>query len=196
MSGYTMTQNEVIYSGPPANYPAAGGSSTTEVSAMVGATGVFSQPYFPGGFWQQGRQNQVARFTFALAVTAQSSATTLTVRLRMNTGPNSFTTGDALLAAYNAVTVTSYTAGSIVGSGIIQSRGQGYGTTTVANSLLSSGSLDGFGNALTVHGAAGPTALTTTDFSVNQWLELSVQFSTNSATNAATLEQFVLEGMN
>jgi hypothetical protein len=196
MSGYTMTQSEVIYSGPPANYPAAGASGTTEVSAMVGATGVYSQPYFPGGFWQQGRQNQVARFTFALAVSAQVSATTLTLRLRLNTAPNSFVNTDPLLLAYNAITVTSYSAGSVVGTGIIQSRGTGYGTSSVATSLLSSGSLDAFGNSTVANGAAGPTALNTTDFSVNQWLELSVAFSTNSASNTATLEQFVLEGMN
>jgi hypothetical protein len=195
MTGYTTNISEVVYSGPPANYPAAGASSIVEVSAMVGATGVFSQPYFPGGFWQQGRQNQVARFTFALLVNA-AATTTLQVRLRLNPSPNAFNTADPLLIAYNALTVSSYASGTIYGTGIIQSRGQGYGTTTVANNLITSGEINGQGNSLAVNGAGGPTALTTTDFSVNQWLELSVQFNTSSASNNATLEQFVLEGMN
>lgn len=196
MSGYTMTQMEATYSGPPSNYPAAGASGTTEVFAMVGATGDYSQPYWPGGFWQQGRQNQVSSFKFCFAVSAQASATTLQIRLRANTSPNAFTTSDALLLTYPAVTVTSYSSGTVWGEGFVQCRGTGYGTSSVATNLLTSGTLSGFGNSLSVGGAAGPTSLQTLDFSVNQWLELSVQFSTNSASNTATLEQFVLYGDN
>lgn len=196
MSGYTLTQGEVLYSGPPSNYPAAGASGTTEVSAMVGATGDYSAPYFPGGFWQQGRQNQLASFKFCMAVSAQASATTLTVRLRLNTAANSFTTSDPLLLAFPAITVTSYSSGSVWGEGFVQCRGTGYGTSSVATNLLTSGTINGTGNSLSVSGAGGPTALQTTDFSVNQWLELSVTFSTNSASNTATLQQFVLYGDN
>jgi hypothetical protein len=196
MSGYTLTQGEVLYSGPPANYPAAGGSSTSEVSAMVGATGDYSQPYWPGGFWQQGRQNQVSSFKFCLLVTAQSSATTLTVKLRANTAPNSFTTSDPLLLAFSAITITSYSSGTVWGEGFVQCRGTGFGTSSVSTNLLSSGTITGAGNSTSVTGGGGPTALQTLDFSVNQWLELSVTMSTNSGTNAATLEQFVLTGDN
>lgn len=195
MSGYTMTQEEVLYSGPPSNYPSAGASGTSEVLAMVGASGDYSQPLLPGGFWQQGRQNQVARFTFGMVVNGQGSATTLIVKLGLNTTQNTITSG-AVLLTYPAVTITSYASGTVYGSGIIQCRGTGYGTSSVSTSLITCGELSGTGNALSVTAAAGPTTLLTTDFSVNQWLYLSVTFSTNSASNNATLEQFVLEGMN
>ena len=194
MSGYTMTQEEVLYSGPPSNFPAAGSSSSSVVNAMVGATGDYSQPMLPGGFWQQGRQNQLVRYTFSGACTAESSATTLQVILGLDTTAN--TIGGSTLLTYPALTVTSYSAGTIYGEGIIQCRGTGYGTSSVATSLLTSGSVSGYGNALAVTAAAGPTALQTTDFSVNQWLYMTIQFSTNNATNAFTLEQFVLEGCN
>ena len=196
MSGYTMTQTEVLYSGPPSAYPAAGTSSSSEVSAMVGATGDYSQPYWPGGFWQQGRQNQLSSFKFCLAVTAESSATTLTIKLRANTAPNSFTTGDPLLLTFPALTVTSYSSGTVWGEGFVQCLGTGFGTSSVSTNLLTSGTLQGSGNALNISACAGPTALQTLDFSVNQWLELSVTFSTSNGTNAATLKSFVLYGDN
>jgi len=195
MSGYTMTQEEVLYSGPPSNFPAAGTSSSSTVLAMVGATGDYSQPLLPGGFWQQGRQNQVVRFTFSGACTAQSSATTLTVGIVLDTSPNSIAS-DTVLLTYPALTVTSYSAGTIYGEGIIQSRGQGYGTSSVATNLYASGCIFGSGNSLNICGCAGPTQLATTDFSVNQWMAMTIAFSTNNGTNAFTLEQFVLEGMN
>ena len=196
MSGYTMTQTEALFSGPPSNYPAAGASSTSEVSAMVGASGDYAQPYWPGGFWIQGRQNQVSTFKFCLAVSGQSSATTLQVRLRANTAPNAFTTSDPLLLAFPAVTVTSYSSGTIWGEGFVQCRGTGFGTSSISSNLLTSGTIQGTGNSLSVNACAGPTSLQTLDFSVNQWLEISVQFSTNNAGNTATLEQFVLYGDN
>ena len=195
MSGYTMTQTEVLYSGPPANYPVAGTSTGSEVSAMVGATGDYSQPYWPGGFWQQGRQNQISSFKFCLVVSA-TTATTLIIKLRANTAANSFTTGDPLLLAYPALTVTSFSSGTVWGEGFVQCRGTWYGTSSVSSNLLSSGSLQGSGNSTAVNVCAGPTALQTLDFSVNQWLELSVLFSGSSGSNAATLEQFVLTGDN
>ena len=129
-------------------------------------------------------------------MTAESSATTLTIKLRANTAPNSFTTGDPLLLTFPALTVTSYSSGTVWGEGFVQCLGTGFGTSSVSTSLLTSGSVSGYGNALAVTAAAGPTALQTTDFSVNQWLYMTIQFSTSSGTNAFTLEQFVLEGCN
>lgn len=194
MSFYTGTQTEVLFSGPPSNYPASGSSSTSAVNAMVGATGDYSQPLLPGGFFQQGRQNQLVTVEFAGALTAQASATTATFVLGLDTAAN--TIGGSTLLTYPALTVTSYSAGTIYGSAIIQCRGTGYGTSSVSTSLISSGFVFGSGNSLNICGAAGPTTLQTIDFSVNQWLYLTVQMSTNSGTNAFTLEQVVVRGEN
>ena len=44
--------------------------------------------------------------------------------------------------------------------------------------------------------AGKQTAQQAVDFSVNQWLYLTVTFSTSSGTNSATLQQIVLYGLN
>jgi hypothetical protein len=194
MSFYTGTQAEVLYSGPPANFPAAGASSTSAVNTMVGATGDYSQPLIPGGFWQQGRTNQLVTVEFYGACSGQGSATTATFVLGLDTAAN--TIGGSTLLTYPALTITSYSSGTIAGYAVIQNRGAGYGTSSVATNLLSSGTLVGYGNSLSSVYAAGPTALQTTDFSVNQWLYLTVQMSTSSASNTFTLEQVIVRGEN
>jgi len=194
MSFYSGTQTEVLFSGPPANYTAAAASSSSAQSLVAGATGNYQQPLLPGGFWQQGRQGQLVSFEFSILLSCQSSATTTTIIAGLDTAAN--TIGGSTLLTYPALTTTSYSSGSLYGAGIIQNRGSGYGTSSVATNLLSSGWLIGTGNSATVSGAAGPTALQTIDFSVNQWFYLTVTFSTSSASNSATLESLIVRGEN
>lgn len=196
MSFYTGTQAEVLFSGPPANYAAAAASSSAAQSLVTGATGNYQQPLLPGGFFQEGRTNQLVRVTFSGVLAGQSSATTAIFTAGLNTAAN--TIGGSTLAAVNALTVTSFASGAFFGEFLIQNRGSGYGTSSVSTNLLTGG-YAAVQNGSTTGGAmalAVPTALQTIDFSVNQWLYLTVTFSTSSTSNSATLEQLVVYGEN
>jgi hypothetical protein len=194
MSFYTGTQSEVLFSGPPATYTTGGASSTAAFNLTVGSTGNYQQPLFPGGFWQQGRTGQLASFEGVLTVSGQGSATTLTVVLQLDTAAN--TIGGSTLLSFPAWTITSYSAGSIYFGGIIQNRGSGYGTSSVATNLQTSGWYIQSGNSLNVAGSVGPTQLATTDFSANQWFTVQGTMSTNSASNTAALASLVVRGEN
>ena len=194
MSFYTGSQTEVLFSGPPSNYPAAGASSTSVVSLVGGASGDYQQPVLPGGFWQQGRQNQLVSVEFCILLSAQASATTFTLVAGLDTAAN--TIGGSTLLTFPSALVTSYSGGNLYGCMTIQNRGSGYGTSSVATSLQSQGYYISQGNSTNVMGAAGPAALQTTDFSVNQWLYLTGQFSTSSGTNTATLATLIVRGEN
>ena len=194
MSFYTGTQSEVLFSGPPASYTAGGGSSTSAFNLTVGSTGNYQQPLFPGGFWQQGRTGQLATIEGSIIVTGQGSATTLTLVLQLDTAAN--TTGGSTLLTYPAVTITSYSAGVIYFYAFVQNRGSGYGTSSVATNLYTTGWWMGSGNSLVTQNAAGPTQLATTDFSVNQWITLQGTMSTSSGTNSAQLASIIVRGEN
>lgn len=193
MSFYTGTQTEVLFSNGFA-YPAANASSSTAQSLIAGASGKFQEAVFPGLFFQSGRTGQVASVDFALLITGQASATTATITAGLATSSNNVS-GTTLVAS-SAFTVTSWSSGSAVGKILISCFGAGYGTSSVSTNLWSSLSLNGFGNALAVTAAGGPTNVTTIDASVNQWLYLTVTFSTASATNSATLQQLIVNGLN
>jgi len=187
--------SEVLFSGPPANYTAAAAASVTAQSLVTGSTGNYQQPMFPGGFWLEGRTDQLVSFEFSCIMTGQASATTATFIAGLAAGGQAGSGGSALLT-YPALTITSYSAGTIYGTGIIQCRGAGYGTSAVSTSFLSSGTILGTGNALQVTGCAGPTALQSIDRTSNQWLYLTVTFSTSSATNSCQLASLVVRGEN
>lgn len=123
-----------------------------------------------------------------------TTATTLTVVVQLDTAAN--TIGGSTLLTYPALTVSSYSSGTVYFGGIIQNRGSGYGTSSVATNLQTSGWMFGSGNSLNISAAAGPTQLATTDFSVNQWFTLQGTFSTSNASNSATLAQLVVRGEN
>jgi hypothetical protein len=194
MSFYTGTQSEVLFSGPPASYSAGGSSTSSAFNLTVGSTGNYQQPLFPGGFWQQGRTGQLASFEAVVIVTGQSSATTLTFVLQLDTAAN--TIGGSTLLSYPAITVTSLSAAPIYLWGIIQNRGSGYGTSSVATNLYTSGMYMAAPTASPLNGVVGPTQLATTDFSVNQWFTLQGTFSTSNATNSAQLASLVVRGEN
>lgn len=199
MSFYSGTQAEVLFANG-FTYPAANAASAAAQSLVAGASGKFQQPFFPGGFFQQGRTGQVAKAEFTLTVTGQGSATTATITAGLNTAAN--TIGGSTLVAANAVTVTSLTNMIWHGELLISCFGAGYGVSSVSTNLSSTMDIR-FNVPATTQPAAssgqtlgGPTALQTIDFSVNQWLYLTVTFSTSSATNSATLGQIVLLGLN
>lgn len=195
LSFYTGTQSEVLFSGPPAAYTAGGASSTAAFPLTAGATGNYQQPLLPGGFWQQGRNGQLVAWEMYLQVSAQASATTLTVVVGLDTAANSIA-GLSTLISYPAFTVTSYSSGGIYLNGIIQNRGSGYGTSSVATNLQTSAWYLGTGNATTIQGVVNTTQLATTDFSVNQWLTVQGTFSTSNASNSAQLVSLVVRGEN
>ena len=193
MSFYTGTQAEVLFSNPAA-YPAAGGSSTSAVLLPTGASGAYQQPLFPGGFWQQGRQNQVVTGLMSGVITGEASATTATVTLALNTANNT-ASSNATLGAFPALTITSFSSGPFWLHFQIQARNVGYGTSSVSTQLVTSGAFWATGNSTSVFSLLAPTTLSTIDFSVNQWFSPTVTMSTNS-TNSMTLQQLVIWGEN
>jgi hypothetical protein len=193
LTAYTGTQSEVIFANGFA-YPAANAASASAQSLITGASGKYQQPVFYGGFWQEGRSNQVSTADFVISITGQASATTAIITAGLNTAPNNIT-GSTLVAS-SAITVTSFSSASFIGRLLISNFGSGYGTSSVSTNLQSSMNLVYTNSATNGTNAAGPTALQTIDFSVNQWLYLTVTFSTSSATNSATLQQFMVSGLN
>jgi hypothetical protein len=194
VTAYTGTQTEIIFANGFA-YPAAAASSSAAQSLLAGASGEYQQPVYWGGFWQQGRSNQVSTVDFVISLSGEGSATTATFIAGLNTSAGTITGGKTLLT-FPALTCTSFSSATVKGRLLIQNWGSGYGTSSVATNLQTSGDFtytnSGTGGAL----AAGPTALQTTDFSVNQWLYLSVTFSTSSTSNSATLQALVVRGDN
>jgi hypothetical protein len=199
MSFYTGTQSEVLFAGPPAAYPAEGASTGSAFAAFTGATGNYQQPLFPGGFWQQGRTGQMASVEIYGTITGQSSATTLALVLGLVTSPNSIAS-IATLLTYPTLTVTSFSSAPFFLGAVILNRGSGYGTSSVATNLNTSGSYivnsDTSATTTALNGAVAPTQLATTDFSVNQWLQLQGTFSTNNAGNNITVNTVIVRGEN
>jgi hypothetical protein len=201
MSFLTGTQSEVMFANG-FTYPTANASSAAAQSLITGASGKYQQPFFPGGFFQQGRTGQVAKAEFTITLGGQGSATTAIITAGLNTAANTISGGATLVAA-NAVTCTSFASSTWHGELLISCFGAGYGTSSVSTNLSSTLDIR-FNNGSTTQPSAsgggvtlgGPTALQTVDFSVNQWLYLTVTFSTSSASNTAALGQIVLYGLN
>jgi hypothetical protein len=196
MSFYTGTQSEVLFAGPPAAYAAAGASTASAFIAFLPGTGNYQQPLFPGGFWQQGRTGQTASVDIYATINGQVSATTLTLILGLNTAANSVSSLSTLLTL-PALTVTSFANAPIWIHADILNRGAGFGTSSVSTNLTTSGMyLEGAGPTPGLIGAVAPTALQTTDFSVNQWLMLQGTYSTSAAGNNITVNTVIVRGEN
>ncbi len=197
-SGFTMTQAEVLYAGPPANYTAAAASSAAAQSLVAGATGNYSQPYVPTGFWPlQGANGKLLLGSLVGAVSGQASPTTMIITIGLATASNS-ASGTSLLAT-QAYTITSFSAVSWQLDFQVLCRGAGYGTSSVSTSLLTSALI--FINASSlgvtaVSDVVAPNLVTTIDASVIQWLYATVTFSTSSTSNSCTLDTVYLLGMN
>jgi hypothetical protein len=193
MSFYTGTQAEVLWAGPPSNYPAANAASTSAQSLIAGASGDFQQPYLPAGFFQMGRTNQLVEGHLAGSVTASTTATTFGLLLYLNTAPGVITGTFATILTTPLLTapVTTASQGWELDFRIL-CRGAGYGTTTVSTSLLCTG----VWSAWTLQAVCAPTVTTTVDSTVNQWIAAGAIFSTSSATNSCTLQHALIYGMN
>lgn len=199
ISFFSGTQAEVLFANGFA-YPAAAASSSAAQLLVTGASGKYQQPYFQGGFFQQGRTGQVAKAEFTITLAGQSSATTAIFTAGLATAANS--SGSTLVAA-QSYTCTNFAAGIVHGEVLISCFGAGYGTNSVSTNLVSTidlrvnnGSTPNQPAATSGVTLGGPTSLTTVDFSVNQWFYLTVTFSTSSTSNSATLQQLVLYGLN
>ena len=189
-----MTQTEVIFANGFA-YPAANANSTSAQSLMTGASGKYQQPVFGGGFFQQGRSNQVASADFS-CILATTATPNVTFTAGLNTASNNIS--GSTLVACNAFATSAWSGGTVHGHIDISCFGSGYGTSSVSTNLWSTISLIA-NNGSTAGGvvaAGGPTQLATIDFSVNQWLYLTVTFSSGSASNSATLQQIIVFGLN
>jgi hypothetical protein len=193
MSFETGTQTELLFSGPPSSYTAGGSSSTSVFALTAGATGNYQQPVLRGLLLQQGRNNQVFSAEGWIVLSAESSTTTFQLTVALATSANQ-TTGSTLLQ-FPAITVTSYSTGSIWFKTTTFNKGSGYGTSSVATSLQTHGQLTAVG-ATSTYSVITNTLLQTVDFSVNQWLTVLGQFSTSSGTNSAQLLDVILRGEN
>lgn len=194
----TGTQTEVIWAGPPVSYTTGGTSSSSAFALTAGATGNFQQPVLRGLLLQQGRNNQVITIEGWVALTAQASTTTFTLSLGLNTAANqaAFNGAGGTLLALPALTVTSFSSGGLWFKATTINRGFGYGTSSVATNLETSGQYLATGNSTTLQGVVNMTQLATIDGSLNQWVTVLGQFSTSSGTNAATLNQLIVRGEN
>lgn len=195
----TGSQTEILWAGPPASFTTGGSSSTSLFALTAGATGNYQQPVIRGLLFQQGRQNQVITIEGFIQLTGQASATTFTVAIGLNTTAGQATISGTLLTL-PALTVTSFSSGGVWFKTTTINRGFGYngGSGTFTN-LQTSGryqSQASTGSATTAQGIVNMTGLTTIDGSLNQWITITGQFNTNSATNAATLNQLVVRGEN
>lgn len=192
MSWFDGIPAALLYGGPPQDYPAAAAASVSAQSLVTGASGGFSQPYVPVGFWPLDKQGRVIIGHLNGKVTGQASATTATFAIGLATAANSIATGAVTLVTLPAITITSLSnAGFEIDFKCVM-RGAGYGTTTVATSL-STNAIASIGSNL--QAVAAPNLVTTVDASVNQWVWASVTFSTSSATNSATLQQVLMFGL-
>ena len=190
----TWTGTEILWAGPPASYTAGGSSSTAAFALTAGSSGNYQQPLIRGLLLQQGRNNQVVTVEGWLEVSAEGSATTLTVTVALSTSANQ-SSGSTLLA-FPAFTVTSYSTGGIWFKTTTICRGVGYGTSATSTNLETSAQYLGTGNSTTIQGVVNMTQLNNIDFSLNQWVTVIGQFSTNNASNSAQLMQAILRGEN
>lgn len=190
MSWFDGVPAALLYGGPPQDYPAAAAAVTTAQSLVTGASGGFSQPYVPVGFWPLDKQGRIIIGHLGGKVTASTTSTTLIITLGLATASNNVS-GTTLVAS-PAITMNLTTAnlGWEFDFKIVM-RGSGYGTTTVSTTLDSSAIM----SWNTLQAVAAPTLVTTIDASVNQWVYATVTFSTASTTNSATLQSVIMYGM-
>ena len=105
MSFLTGTQSEVMFANG-FTYPTANASSAAAQSLITGASGKYQQPFFPGGFFQQGRTGQVAKAEFTITLGGEDRDDRDHHR-RAEQAANTISGGATLVAA-NAVTCTSF----------------------------------------------------------------------------------------
>jgi hypothetical protein len=188
-----------------AAYPAAAASSAAAQNLMAGATGAYEQPNIPFGYLQQGKIGQVLVGVAVGTITGQSTATTATWTLGMFPGGTGSASAAGSIAgtsvlATAAYTITSFSAVAWELQFQTSFRTVGWGTTTVSTSPYTTGQFTINASSAPPTSALAtniviPAQATTIDASVNQWVYLTITFSTSSTTNSCTLQQFILYGM-
>lgn len=198
MSWFDGVPAALLQAGPPANFAAANAASTAAQSICVGASANFYLPFIPVGFWQMGREGQLLIAHLTGLVTSSSTSTTATITVGVNstaaTAGGSSAPTTTVLYTSPALTMTSTTAnlGWEVDLKILN-RGTGYGTTATATSLFTSGIFSW--STAQQCGNATAQPITNIDASVIQYMWATITFSTSSATNSMTLQQFLLYGL-
>lgn len=190
MSWETGTQEETLWAGPPVSYTAGGSASTSVFALTAGSSGNYQQPVIRGLFFQQGRNNQLVTIKGWVTVSATTS-TTLTTQILLATTPGQ--SAGSTLATFPGWVVSSFAAQSVYFETATICKGFGYGTTSVATNLSTTGMFIG---GSTIMGAVGTNILNTIDGSVNQWITIIGQFSGSSTVNSAQLTTLIVEGKN
>jgi hypothetical protein len=195
ISFYTGTSCETIFANGFA-YPIANASSSAAQSLVAGASGKNQMPLLPGGFFQQGRSNQIVTVDFTV-ILATSGTPSVLFTAGINTSP---TVGGQTLVSTNTFATSTWTNAAVYGRVLISNFGSGYiGSGTITNlwSTMSVTAQNSGASQVGVVAVGGPTNLTASDdFSVNQWLYLTVTFGAPSSSNTATLQQLVVRGEN
>jgi hypothetical protein len=222
MTGYTLTQPEVWFSGPLA-YQAAGVATTgwvqaagavTTAQALVvaqsGASGAAGsdQPYFPAGFWQ--RPKQVAKIIIHGVVSWVATASTTCTWAVGTSGSTPQGTTTTITATNTLWTSPAYPNQSTAQTNApwhfdldVMCQKVGVGTTAVSTALLTTGlggvtpAVVGATGAVPMFGPTPGAVITTFDSSINQFIWVSVTFGTNgSASNTCTMTSCYVYGMN
>jgi hypothetical protein len=193
MSWFDGVPIALLYAGPPQDYPAAAAASSAAQSLVTGASGGFSQPYIPQGFFPLDKQGRLIFGSANGKVTGQATATTMVLTMGVATAANSI--AGTTLVASPAITMTSFSNAGWEFDFKVVMRGAGYGVTTVSTSLITSATMTvNNGTTAGITTQAPPNLVTTIDASVTQWLYFTVTFSTASATNSCTLQELIVIG--
>jgi hypothetical protein len=201
MSFVSGTQAELIWSGPSVSYAAVAAASSSAQFLLAGGTGAYEQPFIPANFWQMGRRNQRARISMSGVLNSTGgTGTTAIFTLGLATAPNTNSTGAVVLATTSAMTVTSFAANSPWRlDAEILTRNVGYGTASVATSLLTDAAVDTVNVSVPATqqtGLAAPTLLSTVDCSAQYWFYANVTFSTSVVTNSCQVMRTDIWGLN
>lgn len=192
---------------PVANAAVAGGTQQALTVAATGASGAAgaTQPYLPAGFWSKIGQHAIMKLHGVL--TLPVTATTVTWAVGSAATPQS--TATTITATNTFFTSSAYSNSSVVQTNVpwhfeldMSCTKVGIGTTAVSTSVLTTG-FGGYTPAIVAAVGSVPTfgpvagnVITTFDASINQYIWVSVAFSTNSATNTCALTSLYVYGMN
>lgn len=187
MSGYTMTQPEVLYS-----FSAAGtalNTFTTEASLM----GNYPIPQIPATFWDKiGNLSSCAHIqAFGQAGAAAASTPTFTLSLRLLSSATSWSAGGLLLGSTTALaTVSGVTGGwwQMDIDVILRSIAAGAATSSVATvGTLSGSAFTGTGTMPAANVSAVNSTLDNTG-ATSYYLWLSAACGTSNASNTISLQ--------
>jgi hypothetical protein len=198
MSGYTMTQGELLYCLPAA---VTRNSYTTIVPISgIATTGTVGRCIVPANYF-----NAAGKAIYYRARgTLQSAAGTATFSFTGGLDSTGGTLGKTLFATANLTPATGTIVFDIEGDITCQVVGQA-NSTLASNGTVRTAGTTANGWITTVNPTGGAlvgdqmlfsNSITTLDYEVNQYLELFSTCSASSATNQIILQQFKVYGEN